>query len=179
VATEVELEKTYLARVIPEELENSRSEVISDSYLPADAVHPKIRLRHRGERYELTKKEPVDGTDSSKQNEHTIPLTQTEYESLAAVSSKKLTKRRYYHHISGRLAEVDVYQDSLNGLVVIEFEFENETEKAEFQTPDVCLADVTQEETIAAGMLAGKSYADIQPALEQYNYKPLNLGAVA
>jgi hypothetical protein len=35
------------------------------------------------------------------------------------------------------------------------------------------LADVTQEEFIAGGWLAGKKYSDIESFLNKYNYKKL------
>jgi CYTH domain-containing protein len=84
-------------------------------------------------------------------------------------------KNRYKVTISGRPAEVDVFTGELNGLVVIDFEFDSPEEKAKFQPPTCCLADVTQEDFIAGGLLAGKSYQDIATDLERYNYKPLSV----
>jgi len=37
--------------------------------------------------------------------------------------------------------------------------------------PDFCLADVTQEEFLAGGFLAGKKYLDIQSFLDKHGYK--------
>lgn len=76
--------------------------------------------------------------------------------------------------IDGRPAEVDVFRDLLAGLVLIDFEFDNEKEKQAFQIPDIALADVTQEEFVAGGALSGKSYSDILPNLQRFDYKKLN-----
>ena len=37
--------------------------------------------------------------------------------------------------------------------------------------PDFCLAEVTQEEFIAGGMLCGKSFEDIKDKLEKFGYR--------
>ena len=60
--------------------------------------------------------------------------------------------------------------NKLDGLVVVDFEFGTEEEKLAFEMPDFCLVEVTQEEFIAGGMLAGKSYEDIKEKLEEFGY---------
>lgn len=171
--TELEREKTYLAAYLPDDLDESTSEIIQDVYIPETVDHAVLRLRHRGDTYCITKKEPVEGNDSSRQNEHTIWLSKEEYEALAASSSKSFTKRRYYYQINGHRAEIDVYQEALAGLVVIDFEFTNDEDLENFSPPDIVLVDVTQDALIAGGKLAGKTYEDIRKELEVYNYKPL------
>ncbi len=172
---EIELERTYLAKFLPEDLKDKEYIVVSDAFFPEETVHPRLRLRKRGDKYEITKKTPVDGTDSSKQIENTIPLTEDEYLDLVKAGGKKFCKRRYLYPYQGRNAEIDVYQDDLLGLVVVDFEFDNETDKDNFEMPDFCLADVTQEEFLAGGMLCGKKYADLEPGLSKYNYQALYL----
>jgi CYTH domain-containing protein len=172
---ELEREKTYLAAYLPDNLAMAKSELISDVYVPETAVHSVLRLRHKGDSYCITKKQPVEGTDSSRQNEHTIQLSKEEYEALAKCSSKSFTKRRYFYEIDGHEAEIDVYLEKLAGLVVIDFEFTNDEDLQNFQQPDIALADVTQDALIAGGMLAGRTYEDIRSGLEAYNYKPLEV----
>ena len=46
-------------------------------------------------------------------------------------------------------------------------------EMEEFTLPDFCLAEVTQEEFIAGGMLSGKKYSDIEADLSRYDYVKL------
>ena len=57
--------------------------------------------------------------------------------------------------------------------MTVDFEFETEEEKEKFEMPEFCLADVTQENFIAGGMLAGKKYKDIEKELERFEYKKL------
>ena len=84
-----------------------------------------------------------------------------------------MRKIRHYYEYKGRTAEIDIFQEYLQGLVLVDFEFDNVSEKDAFNMPEFCLADVTQEEFLAGGMLCGKTYADIEPFLKKFNYKKL------
>lgn len=169
--TELELEKTYLLQRLPDGIEKCQFEEIYDSFIPIDSDHPVIRLRHRGDRYEITKKVPAANGDASQQTEDTIKLTKTEFDALNVVPGLTFRKRRYYCTINGFAAEVDVYLDKLEGLALVDFEFQTETELNAFVMPGICLVDVTQDKTFAGGMLAGKSYADLTSALGGHNYR--------
>lgn len=116
---------------------------------------------------------PVKEGDASEQIEQTIPLTKEEFIALSSCSKKRVAKDRYNVAIEGKMAEIDVFTDELKGLVLIDFEFSTENEKSTFKIPDIALADVTQEEFIAGGLLAGKTYNDIAPELEHFNYQPI------
>lgn len=171
---ELELEYTFLASELPIEIEGIAPKRLVDIYIPDSATeHPRLRLRQKGTAYELTKKIPVNEGDASAQIETTIQLDAPEFEAISQVSQKRVVKDRYVVNINGFPAEVDVFLEKLEGLVLIDFEFSSEAERAEFVKPEVCLADVTQEDCIAGGLLAGKAYADIADELERFNYKAL------
>lgn len=171
---EIEYELTYLIRDFPPEIRGLNPKHLIDIYVPEDlAVHPHLRLRQKGKDYEITKKQPIDDADVSKQTEITIPLDEEEFRTLALSSKRTVSKDRYKIVIDGYPAEVDVFSGPLKGLVLIDFEFVDDATKAAFKMPDVCLADVTQEEFIAGGFLAGRSYADIASQLDKYGYNPL------
>lgn len=171
----VEVELTFLAREIPKEILGATGKQLIDIYIPdTDGIHPRLRLRQKGDKYEITKKIPITDDDASVHEEVTIPLSLEEFEPLSLSSSKKIAKLRYNVVIGGYDAEVDVFQDELAGLVVIDFEFASDDEKLRFETPRICLADVTQENFIAGGLLAGKNYNDIKPELDRFNYVRLD-----
>ena len=69
--------------------------------------------------------------------------------------------------------EIDIFQDKLAGLVIADFEFQTDEEMASFKMPSFCLAEVTGEEFPAGGMLAGKSYKDIEKDLSRFGYRKL------
>ncbi len=171
----IELEKTYLAKNIPDNLRSNKSKEIIDIYIPKSSEHPKIRLRKYGNKYELTKKEPVKDGDSSVQEEQTIILTEIEFTALdQQIEGKRVSKIRYYYDYNGTTAEFDVFQNELEGLVVVDFEFKSEDEKNDFIMPDFCLVEVTQELFIAGGVLCGKIYTDIESDLNRFGYNKLS-----
>ena len=171
----IELERTYLAKYLPQGLMDCKSKEIIDIYIPKSSIHPTLRIRKNGSEYEITKKEPVKGNDSSHQREQTIILTESEFMELAQLNGKRVSKIRYCYDHNSRTAEIDVFQGPLKGLVLVDFEFEEIGEKDYFEMPDFCLADVTQEKFIAGGMICGKSYEDIEDDLKRFNYSKLFL----
>ena len=171
---ELELEYTFLANKLPEEIEGVHPKRLVDIYIPdLGGNHAHLRLRQKGENLEITKKVLVNANDASTQIEATIQLDADEFEALSAVSQKRVVKDRYFVSIDGFPAEVDVFREKLEGLVLIDFEFSSEDERAKFVKPEVCLADVTQEEFLAGGLISGKSYGDIASELARFNYRPL------
>jgi CYTH domain-containing protein len=168
-----EIESTYLAKSLPKDLEKSPSREIFDIYLPKDSSHPKVRIRKNGDQFEFTKKEVVDESDLSHLTEYTIKLTKAEFESLQSIEGMCVRKIRYNYQYKGRVAEIDVFLDSLAGLVLVEFEFENKEQLKAFEMPDFCLADVSQEEFCAGGKLCGRSLKDIQPDLDRFDYRKI------
>ena len=174
--TEIELEKTYLARSLPSGLESFLSKQVKDIYLPLNAKHPTLRIRQQGDRYEITKKQPMRGKDSSEMFEYTIDLTEEEFVALEQTPGKKLHKIRYYYDHHGTQAEIDIFQDDLLGLVLIDFEFAAVADKDNFQMPEFCLTDVTQDECFAGGVLCGKKYTDVETHLDELGYNKLLYG---
>jgi CYTH domain-containing protein len=169
----IELERTYLAKNLPKDLEVYPKKEVFDLYIPESHPHPVIRLRKNGDKYEMTKKEPVSGSDSSIQEEQTIALEKDEFDALLRVQGRALRKIRYNYKKDGFNFDLDVFKDRLEGLVVVDIEFEKEKDKDSFVAPDFCLKDVTQEKFIAGGMLAGKSYEDIEKNLKNLGYKKI------
>jgi hypothetical protein len=55
--TEIELELTYLASKLPNEIASATPTRLMDVYIPQSLdVHPHLRLRQKGDSYEATKK---------------------------------------------------------------------------------------------------------------------------
>lgn len=92
---------------------------------------------------------------------------------MEKIPGKRVRKIRYYYNENGQPYEVDIFKDNLDGLVLVDVEFGSKEEKSKFSVPDWFLAEVTQEEFIAGGMLCGKKYSDIEKGLEKFNYKKI------
>ena len=171
----IELERTFLAKQIPQGLKECKFKEIRDIYIPkAVEKHAPIRIRKNGDSYEITKKSTIIEGDHSQLLEQTIKLSREEFLQLEKeVSGKRIVKTRYYYPVNGVIAEVDVFGEALTGLILIDFEFKTNEEKEAFKPPFFCLADVTQEDFIAGGILCGKKYADLEKDLARFNYQRL------
>lgn len=172
---EIELERTFLLKYKPKGLAKSPHCKITDIYFPKEEFHPVLRLRNRdNKKFEMTKKFPVNGKDSSEQEEHTIILSKKEFDALAKSFGKKVVKTRYYYKMfDGQTAEIDIFEDKLKGLALVDVEFNDKNKKDNFVTPDFCLADVSQDKWLAGGILAGRGYKDIVKIFKKYNYKKI------
>ena len=171
----IEIEKTFLVRNLPGDLKKVNPTEITDIYFPANVRHPTLRLRKSGSTCELTKKTPVDKKDASRQRETSVSLSPKEWLSLASAKpGRQLRKFRYRYPCNQEIWEIDVFADRLNGLVLADIEIDSGSKNwEEIKIPEFCLAEVTQAEFIAGGMLAGKYYRDIAKKLEKYKYNPI------
>ena len=170
---EIEIERTFLVKALPSDLKDFPSKVLLDIYIPSTNRHPNLRIRQKGDTYEMTKKLRMDEHDRSEQKEMTIPLTEEEFAELTTIEGKRVKKIRYFYPYNGQIAEIGIFQDDLEGLVLADFEFKSTHEKEIFEIPDWCLIEVTQEEFLAGGMLCGKTYDDISPLLKKCNYSKI------
>lgn len=159
----------------PEGLEDSPYCEITDIYFPETARHPVLRLRNRdNKKFEMTKKICINADDQTEQEEHTIILSKEEFDSLFKAGGKRLQKIRYYFDMpSGQKAEIDIFKDDLKGLAVVDFEFKTREEKEKFSAPDFCADEISPDEELAGGILAGGDYAKIEKHLAKYNYQKI------
>jgi CYTH domain-containing protein len=172
-AVSLELERTFLLKYLPENLGKCSFKEVLDIYVPKAARHPRIRIRKMGQTFEITKKEQISKADASRQTEQTLPLTKEEFRALSKLEGKRIYKRRYIYNYKGRTAEIDIFKKELEGLAIAEFEFNDYSDMNSFKMPEFCLADVTQEEFIAGGVLCGKSYPDIEKKLSKFGYSKI------
>lgn len=168
-----EIELTFLAKMFPPNLAQMPHKDMLDIYIPSTIDHPQLRIRRNGDGKTITKKSPLNIKDKSIQIEQTISLSDHEFEALSQINGKRVHKTRYSYTYKNTIIEVDIFLEDLAGLVLIDFEFMNEEDKNNFQAPNFCLAEVTQEKFLAGGMLAGKSYEDIEKDLRTFNYTKL------
>ena len=160
----LESELSYLVKETPGLESLGRSE-IEQHYL-SDGSEP-LRIRRIGDkRFELTKKLDVAKNDFSRKDEINIPLNKEEYERLRGLSLRSLAKTRYFFPLpEGLMGEIDVFHGPLEGLVMVEVEFNNESARAAFVPPHWFGRDVSQAEWSANHFLAGKSYKEIKKFL--------------
>ena len=162
MSAEIEQESTYLLNTIPDNLEDWKKEYTKDIYLPPEADHPMIRLRKRGERLFMTKKYPQVPGDFSTMVEETINLLNYEYNFLENnLSGNVLEKNRYSRDFGNYTIEIDEYLGALAPLKVMDIEWKAGVESIDLQPYDI-KKEITQQNNLAAGKLAGKSYKEIK-----------------
>lgn len=83
---------------------------------------------------------------------------------------------RFLYPYEGKTAEIDVFLDKLEGLVLVDIEFNSREELDICAMPDFCLADVTNEDCFAGGILSGSDFCDIEDTLTKFGYNKLFLG---
>lgn len=169
---EEEYERTFLARYLPNDISSSQVIDLRDIYVPQDSAHPTLRIRKNGNKTVITKKTKINTGNASEFLEDTISLSDDEYNALSGIPGKDFSKKRHvYEYAVGKTCEIDVYQERLNGLVVIDFECATIEEKDNLVIPDFCLVEVTEQEFLAGGKLCGKSYEELRPQLESLGYR--------
>ncbi|EKE14181.1 MAG: hypothetical protein ACD_12C00637G0002 [uncultured bacterium] len=175
MSREIEIEKTYLASFLPKDIKKCEFKEMLDIYIPKHSRHAKLRIRKSGPTHVITKKTVISKNNCSTQLEEHINITEDEFKSFMKIGGNRVSKTRFYYPYKGQTAEIDVFSGKLKGLVLIDFEFKNHEELDNFIMPDFCLADVTEEEAIAGGVLSHHTISSIGKVLERYSYKKISL----
>ncbi len=134
----MEIERKYLVRKLPENLEQYNKKEIAQGYL---CTEPVVRIRRSNDDYYMTYK----GDGLMVREEYNLPLTQEAYEHLRPkIDGLLIAKTRYLIPLDNKLtAELDVFEEDLNGLVIVEVEFNTVEEANAFHAPDWFGKDVT------------------------------------
>jgi CYTH domain-containing protein len=134
----MEIERKFLVKELPENLESYPQQRISQGYLCTDPV---VRIRRSNDDYYLTYK----GKGMMVREEYNLPLTEDAFHHmLPKVDGILIDKIRYLIPLDGKLtAELDIFQGTLAPLRIIEVEFDTEEEALAFTPPSWFGDDVT------------------------------------
>lgn len=172
---ELEIEKRFL---IPqtriEELKKSITTgsgvYMNDFYVPNGDSHKDLRLRQKDNEYMVTRKRPIREDDLTTMVETTIELSRQEYEALSSGITSNIEKKRYKVNISGWEGELDIFEGRHTGLAVVEFEFQNKADLANFEKESkLTLPDITNMEWLASGRLAETDAESLQDKLKEFH----------
>lgn len=163
----LEVESTYLVKSLPNNLESYPHEHILQGYITQAEAN--LRLRKKGDKFELTKKWPEKPGDYSRLNESTIYLTEEEFNKFWPLSVKSYERTRYYIPLDGGLtAELDIYHGSFEGFALVEVEFVNEKQRKEFTVPDWFGDDITQFDFFSTMYVKAFTWAEMKPLFEEF-----------
>lgn len=138
-----EIERKFLVREIPPDIENCPYEEISQGYLAVSDDGLEVRLRSRGQIYLLT----VKSGKGIRRQENEIELSKEQFIQLWPMTEgRRVEKKRYTIRISGFTFELDIYHGTLKGLKTAEVEFKTPDEADSFTPPLWLGKDVTLDE---------------------------------
>ena len=114
----MEIERKYLIRELPENLETYAYHDIEQAYL---CTAPVVRIRRQDDRYILTYK----SSGMMAHEQYNLPLTREAYEHLKAkADGNVITKRRYLIPLDDVLTiELDLFSGTFAGMILAEVEF--------------------------------------------------------
>lgn len=136
----MEIERKFAIKYIPKDLSDFEFKKIEQGYL---CHNPVLRIRKSNENYILTYKskfgiEVQQSGDPIINNEVELPLTKEAYLTLKEKTEGNIIyKTRYLIPIADNLiAELDIFEEKLKGLVFAEVEFSSKDEANRFTPPD-------------------------------------------
>lgn len=136
-----ELERKFLVRQLPPNLERYPHKPIEQGYLSLEPDGIEVRLRKKGETHYLTAKR---GRGSAR-DEREVKLTPEQFDALWPITSgRRLRKTRYDIPYGPFTVELDVYSGINEGFAVAEVEFRDEETMAAFTPPDWLGEDVSE-----------------------------------
>jgi adenylate cyclase len=139
----IEIERKFLVAEPPPGVERWPSTAIEQGYLALDEDGTEVRVRRRDRRTWLTVKSGAGRV----RVEEEIEIEPERFERLWALTEgRRLEKTRYEIDAGdGLVLELDVYEGALEGLVVVEVEFDSEEAAEAFTPPEWVGADVTED----------------------------------
>ena len=134
----MEIERKYLVKTLPENLEKYEQKRIAQGYL---CTNPVLRIRRSNDEYFLTYK----GPGLMAREEHEFPISEEAFEHLLRkVDGSLLSKIRYIIPLDEKhTAELDIFQGIHAPLRLVEVEFASVEEADSFVAPDWFGDDVT------------------------------------
>lgn len=174
----IELELAWLVIYLPKDLKRYKPVEIIQAYLENtnETNISNIRIRKQGDKYQCTKKFYVGSHEETGQNrEETIEISKKRFEELLKTTDKIIYKKRYKYPLeNGLIAEIDVYEKKLNGLIVVEVEFKSVVILENFQKPEWFGKEVTDSKGIYPPSIVNLTIEEINKINNEYIQKPHN-----
>jgi CYTH domain-containing protein len=164
----IEWERRFLLSSFPSGEKVTRIRRINDRYIEGTRLRLRRQSDGDGESvFKLTQKLP-GGTERGQQGLITsMYLTREEFDVLAALPTKEITKVRYSVPPFG----IDVFEGELRGLVLAEAEFDSAAEALALILPSFIVAEVTDDRRLTGGSLVTASREDLGKWLAEYGVR--------
>ena len=148
----VERERRFLLAGRPIDLVNAPYALIDDLYIRNSRLRlRKVERADRGVEYKLSQKIDID---ASHRLVTSVYLSREEYSRLLQLAGKRIAKRRYHQRWNGTRFAIDVFEASLDGLVLAEAEADSDIELETIAAPPHKHVDVTNRAEFTGAQLA-------------------------
>jgi CYTH domain-containing protein len=149
--TGLEVERKFLVRNLPNELNSYEHQQIRQGYLVIGEDGSEARLRDRAGDYTMT----VKSKGTLSRGEWETKIDEEQFMTLwPATNGKRVEKTRFTIPYGEFEIELDVYEGDLIGLVSAEVEFPDEESANSFVVPEWFAVDVTAEKSFKNQNLA-------------------------
>ena len=133
----MEIERKYLLKQLPSNLDSYASKKIAQGYL---CTSPVVRVRRSNDSYYMTYK----GAGLMVREEYNLPLTKEAYDHLVQkIDGRLIEKTRYLYPFDGHIWEIDEFHGANEGLIVAEIELKSEDES--YRLPPFIGKEVTDD----------------------------------
>ena len=158
----LEIERKFLLRQLPDDLDRDSGVAIRQGYL-CDAGNRSVRLRQRGEHYFLTCKKGVGIV----RDEAEVEIDKAQFQTLWPLTDgARVCKVRYRYPLSNGLeAELDVFEQMHAPLKLVEVEFADSTQARTFKPLAFFGPDVTTDSRFLNATLAREGLPESWQAL--------------
>lgn len=163
----MEIERKFLLKHIPENLDSYPFHLIEQAYLN---ITPVIRIRRQDDEYYMTYK----GSGMMSREEYNLPLNKEAYEHLLPkADGNVISKKRYLIPLSPKeinheclsllgdttlTIELDAFAPPFAPLLLAEVEFPNEEAARAFQMPEWFAMDVTEDVRYHNSYMSGQFF---------------------
>ena len=176
---DIELEKVWLVKELPANINKLKRSNITQAYLDNYTDETGLELKHarirkKDDEYTFTVKYWAGAkTETGQLIEKTEQITKEKYIELIKQASRKVVKSRYYFPLeNGLTAEIDIYQNELNGLNVVEVEFSSLNKEKNFKVPDWFGKEVSDSNGIYPPMISEMTIEQVKKMNDEYTQKP-------
>lgn len=149
----MEIERKFLVNSLPPDISKYNYHMIEQAYLTVDPV---VRVRRQDSDYYLTYK----SKGLLSREEYNLPLNAESYQQLLIKSAGNIiSKTRYLIPLENNLtAELDIFHNKFDSLVLVEVEFSSEDEALAFEPPYWFGTDVTYDPSYKNSALSCKIF---------------------
>jgi len=156
-----EYERRFLLSRLPDGMADPRR--ITDSYITGTRLRLRTVDWREGGKHDqkLGHKRRLVDDDPTAIMCTSLYLNAAEFAVLSRLPSKSLVKTRWRLHLGAIAASIDVFDESLEGLILMEVDLGDPSMLEGYAPPVWAGPDVTRNERFTGGELAGRSFIDL------------------